>query len=149
VSGTSVHQLIFSVTECAAPTLECADNSYSMRMRNTTGDQPVSERRSTWRNLRGAGRPRNAARADQGMLVPDTFFLKLTGINNHRLLAYFGFGFKFRLIALQAQRRNSEFIRGVMYSQDLQVSQLKHPRRSLNAATTGSKSFFPKFAHSL
>jgi hypothetical protein len=64
-------------------------------------------------------------------------------------LLYFGFGFRLRLIALQAQRRESGFTRGVAYSQDSHPSQPKHPSSSLKAATTGSKSFFPKLAHSL
>jgi hypothetical protein len=63
--------------------------------------------------------------------------------------SYFGFGFRLRLIALQPQRRDSGFPRGVTCSQDSQASQRKQARSSLNAATTGSKSFFPKFAHSL
>lgn len=63
--------------------------------------------------------------------------------------AYFGLGFRLRLIALQPQRKDSGIPRGVTYNQDSQHSQRKHPRSSLKAATTGSKSFLPKLAHSL
>lgn len=62
---------------------------------------------------------------------------------------HFGFGFKFRLMALQAQRNESGFPRGVMNSQESHLSQLKHLSSSLNAPTTGSKSFLPKLPHSL
>lgn len=63
--------------------------------------------------------------------------------------AYFCFDFRLILIALQSQRRASGFTRGVTYTQDSHFEQRKHPRRSRNAATTGSKSFLPKLAHSL
>ena len=62
---------------------------------------------------------------------------------------YLVFGFRLRLITLHPQRRDSGVPRRVTCTQDLQVSQLKHSRSSLNALTTGSKSFFPKLAHSL
>ncbi len=63
--------------------------------------------------------------------------------------AYFGFGLRFKLIALHPQRSDSGIPRGVTWTQDSQVSQRKHARNTLNAATTSSKSFFPKLAHSL
>lgn len=62
---------------------------------------------------------------------------------------HFGFGFKLKLMALQAQRNESGLLRGVTNSQDSHLPQLKHPSRSLNEPTTGSKSFLPKLAHSL
>ena len=63
--------------------------------------------------------------------------------------SYFGFGLRLKLIALQPQRNDSGAPRGVTCTQASQVSQRKHARSALNAATTGSKSFFPKLAHSL
>jgi hypothetical protein len=63
-------------------------------------------------------------------------------------ITYF-LGFRLILIALQAQRRDSGMPRGVTYIHESQSSQRKQVRSSLNAATTGVKSFLPKLAHSL
>src|SRR6266481_1446031 len=63
--------------------------------------------------------------------------------------AYLDFDLRLRLMALQPQRSDSGIPRGVTCTQDWQVSQRNPARRVLNAATTGSKSFLPKFAHSL
>ena len=65
-------------------------------------------------------------------------------------LIYFGFCFRLRLIEVQLQRRDSGALRfGVTYTQESQESQRNRPRSYLNAATTGSKSFFSKLAHTL
>jgi hypothetical protein len=57
-----------SIIECAAPALQCADDAYVMHMQSTTWDQPVSERRSTWRDSNEAGgQPRNAGGADEAL----------------------------------------------------------------------------------
>lgn len=45
-----------ALIEYVAPPLQFADDSYLMRMRNTTLDQPISERWSTWRDSNEAGR---------------------------------------------------------------------------------------------
>jgi len=63
--------------------------------------------------------------------------------------AYFDLDFRLKFAALQAHRRLSGFVRGVMYNQESHLSHRKHARSSWNAATTGSKSFLPKLAHSL
>lgn len=78
-------------------------------------------------------------------------------IQNHRkqntrmrhAAAHFGFVFRLMLVTLQAHRRVSGFPRGVTYNQDSHFAHRKHSRSSLNAVTTGSKSRFPKLAHSL
>ena len=66
-----------------------------------------------------------------------------------RFRNYFGLTFKLKLIILQTQRSESGLPRGVTNGHDSHFSQLKQPSSSLKAATTGSKSLFPKFAHSL
>lgn len=60
---------------------------------------------------------------------------------------YFGLGLRLRLTALHGQRSDSGVPRGgETYSQEWHFSQVKQARSSLNAATTGSKSFLSKFA---
>ena len=49
-------------------------------------------------------------------------------------LSYFCFGFTFRLIALQAQRRDSGVPRGITCNQDSQDSQRKHPEKPLECS---------------
>jgi hypothetical protein len=51
-----------------------------------------------------------------------------------------------RLVVAHGQRSASGAPRDGVVSQASQVGQTKHLRSSLNAATTGSKSFLPKFA---
>src|SRR5207302_8983890 len=58
-----------------------------------------------------------------------------------RYAACFDFAFKLKLIALHAQRSDSGYARGVTCSQEPQSLHWKHSRSSLNAVTTGSKSF--------
>ena|ERR1700731_3608567 len=109
------------------------------------GEQPAIVGKPLWDDVQAVLAANRVERAT-GARHPSL----LTGMVTTALrAAYFGFGIRLRLIALQAQCRDSGFPRGVTCNQDSQVSQRKHPRSSLNAVTTGSKSLFPKLAHSL
>jgi hypothetical protein len=88
--------------------------------------------------LRQSRRDQDGARAEQKSihLAPQSLPRTNAGLaitpfkvwHDFRRAAHFGFGFRLRLIALQAQCRDSGFPRGVTCTQDSQVSQRKHPR---------------------
>ena len=65
------------------------------------------------------------------------------------LSQFLGFAFRFMFTVPQVQRNDSAVPRGgATESHDWQFVQRKQSSSSLNAVTTGSKSFRSKFAHS-